>query len=153
MKGRAGCFLCGAPSTHKVLVWLRESVEGTKDKSGSRLQRTVASIMRSYCADCADEIMGLVSGAVRRTWPACRGCALCGARSALRVQVWLTTVNHKSIRSASASLCQSCSHGVYSAACEPLDPERYRRSPKNGDGLGLGLAEARRRLHAEEPAA
>jgi hypothetical protein len=147
-KGTHGCWICGAPTTHVLQIWLRDYREGHIVNS-RRKEHTISSVGRSLCTVCADHQWLAVTRPLARVG-GYHGCGYCGVRSTSRVQVWLRLRSGKSVRVKATSFCEECSYTAWDVATAPMgaDDYRYDTAPRPPAG---NLAAARARLTHPTP--
>lgn len=132
-KGKRGCYLCGERTTVMVQVWRRDYLQGESTSGGNRRERTAGSGQRAYCEACGEVVFAVARRAVAREWDAHHGCAVCGRRTAGRLQVWMRTFNptrprtsygclrQDSSKQASATLCADHAEPAWALALEALE--------------------------------
>lgn len=137
-KNRSGCYFCGEKTARQMQVWLRTHSEKSTGTTSD-------SVVRSLCLPCADNETLDARELMQRQLPFGHGCAVCGHKCALRVQVWLRTIDpKKTTQSFTRTYCATHGTEIYERIGGRLgkdEPRTHGGGPKAG-----GLAKARKKI-------
>lgn len=123
----------------------------TLRRRGARRQKTITSLVRNLCATCADDEAALAFAVTLRQWPHAHGCAICGQRSEMILQVWLRKAGAAGtlVWSFSRAYCEAHGNDTYDRITQRLganEPRTAARIPPQEN-----LTAARARIKPKQP--